>query len=494
VIRNTFIPNKIGEYYIFTQRIIGLITKSNRISAVKITRKATDATVELASGFPLSEGPIAALDKLGKFNKLHLSLSNQDVIFKELNLPFLEHEKIKMVLPFEIESSLPFPILDAYIDFIITGQDKKNKTTSVMAAITKKSEIETLTAPLKKLENIDSTVTVNAVSSYCLYKQINSKEASLLLEVSTNSISISYINKEQRLRLVRTAPKGISIQDNPKSESDIKWLTDEILFSINSFKTQLLEFDDPEKIIIIWNRPPIEELDSLIYKNTNILSEHFPISKIQNIKEIKGKIKITQEEVLAFATAFTTKENASFDLQQTKAALSTKQFILTVAPSLTIIFVLLFSLIFIRKFKLNSLEKQITQSKQQVLGRLQQTFNITDKKSSRSLSLIAKAAEKIVTEEENLWFSFSKKVRFSYLRYLEELSKVLNKKELGLTINKLSILNETITLQGEVSSYPQLEELYKSLEKSNLFSHIARPEQLKFSIKITLKKNNEDEE
>lgn len=492
---NIFIPNKIGLYYIFPQTSLGIITKSNNIHAVKAKLKAKDISIEQSESFPLSEGLNEALSHLGKFNKIRLSLSNQDVIFKEITLPFLDPEKIRLVLPFEIESSLPFPIANAFIDFIVTNQDKDKKNSTVVAVVTKKTEVGAILESVGNKKYLaDCTVTVNAVSIYNLYKKLNYKAPSLLLEISINSTSISYINQQQQLRLIRTIPKGIRLQSDPKSEKEIKWLTDEILFSINSFKTQLLEFDDPEKIILVWNRPYINELDSFIYTNTNIKTEHFPISKLAEIKGLTGSIKLKQEDVLAFATVYTTEENDNFNLNQQIDILTTKQFIFKVAPSISLIFLLLFSLIIIRQVKVRSLENQIDLSKQQVLGRLKQTFTITDKKAQKSLGNAVKAAEKIVSNEEELWFSFSKKVRFSYLRYLEELSKILNKKELGLSINKLSIAEGIISLQGEVPSYPQLEELEKALEESSLFSHITRPEQLKFAIKITLKKNNEDEQ
>lgn len=493
MIKNIFIPERLGQYYLFRERIVGLITKSNRINSIKLTRKGKDSAVESSKSFPLNEGGKAALEKLGKFNKLHLSLSNQDVIFKELSIPFLEHSKIKMVLPFEIESSLPFPLVNAYIDFIITGQNKEQKTSYVMAVITKKSELETLLEEINGTNNSNIVVTVPAVSTYCLYKNISESRASLLLEISINSISISYVDKNTKLRLVRTVPKGIELGSEPKSDTDAKWLTDEILFSINSFKTQVLDFEEPEKITIVWNRPPIDETEDFIYNNTNIETENFPVEKLKKIKNLKLNSKLGQEDIIALATAFTTEVNSNFNLLQAAAAMPTRQFIFTVAPSITIVALLLLSLIFIRKIKTNSMQNQITQSKQQVTSRLKEAFNITDKRTSKSLSLITKAAEKIVTEEENLWFSFSKKVRFSYLRYLEELSKIINKKEVGLTVNKLSIAEGVITLKGEVPSYPQLEVLERALDESKMFSHITRPEQLKFDIKITLKKNNEDE-
>lgn len=492
---NIFIPNKIGLYYIFPQTIVGIITKSNNIHAVKSTFKAREISIDQAEVFPISEGLNGALSHLGKFNKIRLGLSNQDVIFKEITLPFLDPNKIKMVLPFELESSLPFPIANSFIDFVITRQDKDKKSSSVIAVVTKKSEVNAILGDIVNKKYLaDCVVTVNAISIYNLYKKLGYKLSSLLLEISTNSISISYINQQQQLKLIRTIPRGIGLQNDPESEKEIKWLTDEILFSVNSFKTQLLEFDEPEKIIIVWNRPYINELDSFIYKNTDIKTEHFPISKLSEIKGLSGSVKLKQEDVIAFATIYTTEDNDNFNLNQQTDILTTKQFIYKIAPSVSLISLLLLSLIITRQVKVRSLENQIELSKQQVLGRLKQTFSITDKKAQKSLNNAVKAAEKIVSNEEDLWFSFSKKVRFSYLRYLEELSKILNKKELGLSINKLSISEGIINIQGEVPSYPQLEEFEKALEESNLFSHITRPEQLKFTIKITLKKNNEDEQ
>ena len=485
MLKNIFIPERIGSYYLFKERALGLIIKPSKISLIKLTWQGKTCIIEDFSTF-------SELPKLEKYNALRLGLSNEDVIFKEITLPFLDNDKIKAVLPFELESNLPFSITTAYIDFIVTEQDKANKSSTIIAVITKESEVSYLLKQVESAGANNTIVTVNAISTYCLYKKLDLKQAAILIEIANSTITISYIDTKQKLRLIRTISKGINTEEYFSLTN--KWLTDEILFTISSFKSQLLEFDNPEKIFLVWNRPVINGLHNQIEINTQIKTEEFPISKIKDFKDIKEKSHITQENLLTFATAYTTEQNLEFNLFQKETRLSTKQFIYKIIPSLTIIFLLFAGLIFYRRYKINTIETQIKQSKQQVTSKLERVFSITDKKTLRNLSSLTKAANNIVSEEENLWFSFSKNVRFSYLRYLEELSKIINREELGLTINKLTIVDNVITIQGEVPSFPQLESLEKSLENSSLFSHVQKSEQLKFTIKVTLKKNNEDEE
>ena len=386
-----------------------------------------------------------------------------------------------------------------------------------MAVVAKRKEVNELLKPYKE-NGINPNVTVSVLNNYELYKACATKEAVMLMELNEDSISLSYIDSQQRLRLVKTINTGLKqIKNNIKEklklsqetvntelklglfsnekgfkealEEQLKKIKEEIAFSVSSFKDQLLEFEDPKKIVVIWS----SEIDGAtnFISSEFLMAEDFPIENLKQIPNTKFNFSPKLKDVSAIAASFSIQAN-SFDLAE-KNESSGKGFILNLSTSAILLLLLLIGLIAYRKIKLNGINSQIIESKTQVMGKLKRTLNIQEKKISGSLSQLVKRAEEIVSKEESLWYSFSKGGRYSFLRYLEELSTILNKKELDLNIIKFKINDGIIEIEGNVPSYPQLEQLEKALEDSPLFRHVTRPEQLKFTIKLTIKQNEDEE-
>src|SRR5437763_1853237 len=127
MIKDIFLPEKIGSYYLFSKRIVGIDIGKTHIHATSLRLKGTQIIIEQCYEIPIeanqttnSERVVIALkqlqEKIGSFDELYSSLSSTLIIFKELKLPFLQYEKLKMVVPFEVEPLLPFPASDAVID------------------------------------------------------------------------------------------------------------------------------------------------------------------------------------------------------------------------------------------------------------------------------------------------------------------------------------------------------------------------------------------
>ena len=74
---------------------------------------------------------------------------------------------------------------------------------------------------------------------------------------------------------------------------------------------------------------------------------------------------------------------------------------------------------------------------------------------------------------------------------MQELSAIIDRQSLGLDLKSLSIENGIITIEGQVKDFKALETLENELNESKLFSHITVPQETKFTIKLTIKKNEE---
>jgi hypothetical protein len=102
------------------------------------------------------------------YNGVKFIITSKQFMFKFLDLPFFDEEKVKMVAPFEIEPSLPFSLSECVIDSISFNK-KKDGNFQVISAVTKQENISDL-KDISKIAGlkIDSiSLDVIEIISYC---------------------------------------------------------------------------------------------------------------------------------------------------------------------------------------------------------------------------------------------------------------------------------------------------------------------------------------
>ncbi len=184
MIQNLFIPNVINNYYLISQKILSFSLNRNHVTACQILAAGNTVTIqeiyreelEFDSGLTYEQLVSAAIKKIIKKNKSSLitfTVPSTHTIFKELELPFLDAQKINQVLKFEVEANLPFAIDKAVVSFIITSQDLSKKSSQILAAIVQKKDLEYYQDLFKKagLKGVDQ-FTVELFDSYALFQKI----------------------------------------------------------------------------------------------------------------------------------------------------------------------------------------------------------------------------------------------------------------------------------------------------------------------------------
>ena len=109
MIKEIFLPLKIGHRRILSQRIIGLAIQENAVTLAYVYASGKKTTVERLLIQEIEDGPLdtlttrssAAVKKImghiKKYDQLRVSIPASLVLFKELEVPFLDQEKIRMV-------------------------------------------------------------------------------------------------------------------------------------------------------------------------------------------------------------------------------------------------------------------------------------------------------------------------------------------------------------------------------------------------------------
>ncbi|MGB8367227.1 MAG: pilus assembly protein PilM, partial [Candidatus Babeliales bacterium] len=225
MIKEIFLPEKIGDYYLFSKRIVGIDIGKTHINAVLVYMRGKTITIERCIEEKIENGTaanhderiIAALriifEQIGSYDAVYTTLSSSLVVFKELKLPFLSREKIEMVVNFEVEPLLPFPLQDAVVDFIITKQVPEEKSSEILVAAVQKKHIVHCLEIFGQAKILVDKVIVDFFALYSLYKRIpiyNQLRGSVvLIDFGFQSIRIAYLFDGQ-LRLIRTINQGIS--------------------------------------------------------------------------------------------------------------------------------------------------------------------------------------------------------------------------------------------------------------------------------------------
>ncbi|MGE0206740.1 MAG: pilus assembly protein PilM [Candidatus Babeliales bacterium] len=536
MIRDIFIPEKVGTYYLSPKRIIGFdITKTyvyasqvycagSSITLEKFYQEQIDPDVTRSYVERVSQAIRAIMSQAPYCDEMRSSLSSTLIVFKELTLPFLNAEKISLLLPYEIEQSLPFSLHDAVVDFITTKQTVQQGTSDVIAAATQKEYIAEQIVYFEQAGYNPTTLTVDLFDLYGLYRQIpsyaTSEETVALIDIEFNITRICFIIDGQ-LKLVRTLQRGIAniaktmaqelsaangkaledlVRFGLEKHDDASYTTaaqkamqmflKDIQFTLQSFITQTGYQEKINKILLLGRGSEINNLEQFFTKNLSIETVLFDTNallKLPNVS-IKTGVRIPRANSISLSTAFPTTITERFNLRQQEFAIPStvtfyKQFFVAVT-----LFLSTFLMLFMHSYwQKRTLAHTATAMEKAVVNKLNE-LDLTDKKQ---FATALEDAEEKVAREEELWFGFSRQTRFSFLKALQDLSILIDRKGLGLQLKKMIITTNEITLEGEVRGFEELKTLERELRESKLFAYVPTLQELKFNEKLPLRKNNE---
>ncbi len=538
MIRNIFIPEKIGNHYIFAKRIIGFDIGKTHVSATQLFLKGKTITIEKSIAIPLEAGTtnnydervVAALKiilaQVDPYDALHTSLSSSLAIFKELKLPFLDHAKIRMIIEFEVEPLLPFSIHDSVIDFIVTQQNTEDKSSEVLvAAVQKQHIIQHIDLFAQAGANPD-LILIDLFALYGVYNLIpayaDAPGGTVLIDLGAQTTNIAYIYNG-RLKLIRSLSKGVltqakavsqalNIQVHEALESIIRFglekgaspsymqamtsttqdFWQDISFTLNSFITQTqYKSERVTTILLLGGGAQIKGLAPFVAQQLGIPCELFQIHKILQSPSLSFSTKngIPPTNVISFCTALPTPITTDFTLRRKEFSITTDRSLLN-KQLLTagILFVAIFLTLFLHSFlQLRALNNAAYQAEQEVITHLKEEFKGIPR-DEEDLETVVQQANAEVQREQKLWFAFANPARVSFLHYLLELTSRIDKEALGFSIDRLLITENSITMTAHVKNHDALIELEKALRepKSKLFRHIEGQNTPDFTMKIRI--------
>lgn len=551
MIKNIFLPEQINGYFLFAKRVVSISIFPAFINATQLYIKGNSYTVEKClqeqietnSSLTLPERTINALKRiksqLDSVDEVHSVVSSNSIVFKKLKVPFVDYEKIKLILYFEAEPLLPFPLKDAIIDFIIIRQIPEENSSEILVVATQKKNIAELVDTFKQADIKLDLVTVDIISLYNLYLQIpNYKKQEgnvVLLGLDMNATHIGHLYHNQ-LRTIRTLNKGLSsiiktvsdslklpyfnVMDHfirfgithssqPEITDALKKVADELLqeirFTLSSFTTQTVKDESISTILLFGDGATISHFASYVNANLGIFTSVFTIQELIDSKKIiipSRLLPTINTQVINIGTVMPNQLAATPPLNLLKDEFSppTSHLLLKQLIALLLIFVASLALLFtysvletekVKTALANNTTEAVEYLKQQFPNKID--IDQEDKESAvTELSDVVDEAEKALKSEEQTWIAFSGRSRISFLHYILELTNLIDKKGLGFEIEELSITHTNMILKAKVTDYPALKKLENELKSSKLFTYIEQQTEPNFTMNILLAKNDQE--
>ena len=200
-----------------SRKVLGIDIRNHSLSAVLLSSSLREHRVDDFIHLPFSgpddpENSLASvLATLAEKMKLAgsdcvVSIPANQFIFRNLKIPFSDSKKIRMVLPFELEPTLPRAVEDLVLDFhTLNGAPTGDQTELIVAAI-EKSRLSPYIDALASIHVDPEKLTFSGLpTALCLANQAGKEEDQLFIEID-NDYGTVFILAGGRLQLIRSLP------------------------------------------------------------------------------------------------------------------------------------------------------------------------------------------------------------------------------------------------------------------------------------------------
>jgi len=533
MIKNIFLPESIGNFYLFSSHVVGIEINKTHINACLTKKSGNTALIQKFIDEPIEQGSSSSytertaqalkqtITQLGSYDRLISILPSSVVFFKELQLPFIDREKISLVIGFEIEPLLPFPVSQAVIDFIITKQTAE-QTTILVAAVQKKYVQEHIELFKAAQVPAPDAIVVDFLVLYDLYRQNSFYRSlsanALMTDFGVTMLRMGYIESGQ-LKQIRTISGGTSAIAKAVSEQmhitpaqameqllrfgttshekpDYERVATESLVSLckaiqltsMAFASADKQLTDDSVILLVGPGARIPGIDTLISTQINrrcLLVDSTKLLEGAGLTVSKDVNMPPAALISAGATnlsVLTNNFNVSLAQEEQADTLSFLVQALTSSVLLALCIIALGGHLFMQVRKLR---KEIRASSAQAIETLREKFPEIDE-DEIDLDEAINTAQSTVETREKTWYKFSKEQRLSPLKYLLELTSTVDKNKLNLDLEQLTILDTIMTLKGKVKDTDALKALEREIKQK--FEELPPyPQDAEFQMRVRLK-------
>ena len=200
-----------------SRKVLGIDIRKESVSAVLIKTGMRENRIDAHAHVPLADPAedenhfktalntiCDEIDPIGC--DCVVSISADHFSYRILQVPFKDSRKIRMVLPFELEPTVPYPVDDLVIDFIDLQSAGQSDYSEIIAAAVQRSDLTPYLESLAEFKIDPEMITVGGLpAAICLANQTEAGEDRLILEIGKTSSSLFIVSSGQ-LKMIRSFP------------------------------------------------------------------------------------------------------------------------------------------------------------------------------------------------------------------------------------------------------------------------------------------------
>lgn len=500
MIKEIFLPEKIGQHRILSQKIVGLLVKDDAVQMAVTQIKRHGATLENLFQEPIEQGSSETLnDRVSQaikrvihqvpvYDQIRVCIPASMVVFKDLTLQFTDPEKIRMVLEYEVETMLPFSVNEAIVDFIITKTEKDPQQANILVAAIRNQDLVQYLSLYQSAGIDPNLITIDLFALYGLYLQIPAyntiTQSTALVEIGPQATRIAFLQQGQ-LRMSRYIQEGfLSIVKSVSSELSvsedtvIKHLTEglraqhdtainrsaqkcfiqllnDIQFTLNSFSMKLNASDGIGKVLFTYGDVHIPDLMAFCSDTIQIPCETFQTEKLFENTAIINKVHDVNVNLSDYVTvigvALPLISHSDFNFRRKQFSFQQNKLILRQLATAFGIVLGIFVLVGAKGYiDLASLSSEARNLELREINRIkaENIFTKDQYPKKPTMQNVVREAEKIVQEKLELWAPFAQQ-RMRPLELWIELTRIINKKQFDVTIKDVVFTTEEKSWERE---------------------------------------------
>ena len=200
-----------------SRKILGLDIRPDAVSAVLIDSSIKGTVIEAHGYVPLSgrkedrNGLSASIETIEQKMDISdaicvVSFPADEISFRNIQVPFKGPKKIKKILPYELEPTLPFLVEDLIIDFIHIEIPDLTNTNNLITAAVEKSKLQSFLDTLATFNIEPVIVTVGGYpTAFSLANFLDSHKNWFFVDIDNHKSTI-FIILSGRVCLIRSFP------------------------------------------------------------------------------------------------------------------------------------------------------------------------------------------------------------------------------------------------------------------------------------------------
>ena len=201
-----------------SRKVLGIDIRNHSIAAVMVKSSMRENRIEAHANIPIpaatdeeQNGIAAALESLTAIIDISgcdfvVSIPSGSFSYRNIQIPFRNPKKIRMVLPFELEPTLPYPINNLVLDFQTIDTAESEENTSLIAAAVEQSQIDSYIEALSAIKIDPECLTISGLpTALCLANPAGPDEDQLLIDINAR-FSTLFATTGGQIQLIRSFP------------------------------------------------------------------------------------------------------------------------------------------------------------------------------------------------------------------------------------------------------------------------------------------------